>query len=292
MTESLVTIIIPSICADERCETLRRAVKSLVMQDIGCPSILVVANGPRVKDSVVRDVASHPRITVLRIPEGSVARAQAVGRAHVSTPYFGFLDDDDEYLPGALGVRLRTLEDNVDVAACATDGYEIVDGTDYIRETISAASQQDPLRGLLIGNWLASCGGLFRSDLVPEHFFDGETRYFEWTLLAYKLALSRRVLLLTTPTYRLYPSKGSVSRSEAYRLAEPEVLKKIGLLDLPNDVKCAIRKRVGGAYHSISGHLHRDGRLLEAWGFHVRSLLQPEGWRYVPYTAHLLKFWT
>ena len=291
MTLNRVTIIIPSTCADERCETLRRAVKSLSVQDVGCPSILIVANGPRVNVALLKEIASQPQIKVLRLAEGSVARAQAMGRAHVFTSYFGFLDDDDEYSPDALRLRLNALEGDPEAAACATDGYDFTDGIDQIRETISPEAQQDPLRGLLRGNWLASCGGLFRSHLVPESFFDGVTQYFEWTLLAYKLASSRRVVLLNTPTYRLYASAGSLSRSENYRLAEPEVLKKICLLDLPSDVRRAVRQRVGRAYHSLSGHFFRKGQLHDAWGFHARSLLQPDGWRYASYTARLLKFW-
>lgn len=291
MMLSRVTVIIPSVCADERCETLKRAVRSLLTQDIGCPSILVVANGPRVNADFLKDIASYPQVEVLRLAEGSLPRAIALGRSHVATPYFGFLDDDDEYLPYALRLRLQALEGDLTAAVCATDGYNFVDGSDHLIETIYPETLEDPLRGLLKANWLASCSGLYRSDLVPARFFDGVTKYYEWTLLAYKLAVSQRVLLLNTPTYRLYVSSGSLSRSEAYRLAEPEVLKKICLLDLPTDVQRALRQRVGRAYHSLSSHFLREGRLREAWRFHARSLIQPDGWRYIPYTAHLLKVW-
>jgi Glycosyl transferase family 2 len=284
-----VTIIIPTACVDERYETIKRAISSLSMQESGCPSILVVANGPRVSDRILDEIATYPHVKIVRIAEGSLPRAIAVGRSHVTTPFFGYLDDDDEYLPHALTVRLRALEGNLRAAVCATDGYIQADGADRLIETIYPESPDDPLRGLLRANWLASCAGLFRTDLVPESLFDGVTRYYEWTLLAYKLAISRQVVLLPLPTYRLHVSSGSLSRSDAYRLAEPEVLKKIYLLNLPNDMKRAIGQRIGAAYHTLSGHFHRLGQPRKAWEFHMRSLLQPSGWRYASYTARLLK---
>jgi glycosyltransferase involved in cell wall biosynthesis len=290
MIQNDVTIIIPTACVDERYEALKRAVKSLSTQDVGCPCILLVANGPRVNGLILEEIGAYPRVKVLRLSEGSLPRAIAVGRTHVTTPFFGYLDDDDEYLPNALSVRLQVLEGNLQAAACATDGYEYSDGKDRLRETVFPEFYLDPLRGLLHANWLASCGALFRSDLVPVEFFDGVTRYFEWTLLAYKLAVSRQVALVNTPTYRLHVSSGSLSRSDAYRLAEPEVLKKISLMNLPNDVRRAVRRRIGAAYHSLSGHFYREGQMRQAWEFHVHSLLQSGGWRYAPYTARLLKF--
>lgn len=224
----------------------------------------------------------------LRLEEGSLPRALAFGRSYVATPYFGFLDDDDEYLPDALRVRLQPLEDDSTAAVCSTDGYHFIDGRDHIRGVISPETQQDPLRGLLGANWLASCSGLFRSDRVEESFFDGVTKYFEWTLLAYKLAASRRIVLLNTPTYRLYESSDSLSRSEAYLLAEPGFIEKIIALDLPQDVREALAKRVSRAHHAISSYHLRRGDIQSAWIAHLRSLGQPGGLRYLTYTLKLL----
>lgn len=286
-----ITIIIPTTCEAKREVTLVRALASLRGQTIGGPSILVVANGSRVDNGVLQRVCAAPDVRLSRLEEGSLPRALAHGRASVATPYFGFLDDDDEYLPQALSLRLDMLERYTQAVVCATDGYDHLDGVDRLRETVSPNATKDPLRGLLQANWLASCGGLYRTDLVPVSYFDGETKYYEWTLLAYKLAASSQVLLLETPTYRLHVSSGSLSRSEAYRLAEPEVLKKICSMDLPADVRSALRRRIGNAYHGLAGYFLRSGRTRDAWRFHFHSLTQAGGWRYAPYTAKLLKFW-
>lgn len=283
-----ITVIIPTTCDRERERTLYRAIASLQSQTVGLPSIAVIANGPRVNDDVLRAINSLPGVQTWCLEEGSLPRAIAFGRAQVTTPYFGFLDDDDEYLPDALRLRLRALESRADAALCATDGYDCIDGKDRIRETVLPGAPEDPLRGLLKANWLASCGGLFRADLVPEGYFDGQTKYYEWTMLAYKLAATRKVLLLDTPTYRLHISTGSLSRSEAYRLAEPQVLAKLCQLNLPRDVRMELQRRVGRAYHGLASYFLRAGRVREAWKYHAHSLVQSGGWRNFPYTAKLL----
>lgn len=287
-----VTVIIPTTCDRIREQTLIRAVKSLYRQTIGAPAIAVIANGPRVDDTLFNEISAMPGVRSWRLKEGSLPRALAFGRGCVNTPYFGFLDDDDEYLPDALRLRLQALQAQPDAALCATDGYDYVDGTDRLRETVLAGAADDPLRGLLKANWLASCGGLFRTSLVSEQYFDRETKYYEWTLLGYKLAATRKVLLLGTPTYRLHISSGSLSRSEAYRLAEPQVLVKISQLSLPDDVRMELQRRVGRAYHGLAGYFLRAGRLREAWKYHAYSLVQKGGWRQLSYTAKLLMWRT
>lgn len=286
-----ITIVIPTTCDPVRESALVRALASLQNQTMGVPSIVVVANGPHVDERVLQRIGAMPGVQVRRIEAGSAPRAIALGRHGVTTPYFGFLDDDDEYLPDALSVRFQALERDADAAVCATDGYDFAGGEDRLREAISAEAQRDPLRGLLQANWLASCGGLFRSALVSAHYFDGETRFYEWTLLAYQLAASTKILLLNTPTFRLHPSLGSLSRSEAYRLAEPDVLRKICRLNLPEDVQHALRRRLGTSYHSIARYFGQTGRRRYAWRYHGRSLIQPGGWRYALYSVKLFKFW-
>src|SRR5262249_39220407 len=85
-----------------------------------------------------------------------------------------------------------------------------------------------------------------------------------------------------------YESPVSLSKSEAYRLAVPEVLKKITTLDLPEDVHRALLHRVGRAYHNVSSYFLQQGRIGDAWAAHWRSLAWPGGLRYLGYTLRLL----
>jgi hypothetical protein len=283
-----VTVVIPTICSQARAEGLVRAVESLCRQTAGVPSILVVANGPQVCTGLLDDLVRRYGVTARVIAEGNLPRAMREGRMEVATPFFGFLDDDDEYLPPALAMRLAALRENANAAAAVTDGYYVENGREEPRGVATLEAAKDPLRALPVRNWLASCGGLFRSELVTTEFFDGVTRYLEWTVIAYKIALRYPVVLLPAPGYRIHSLPESLSKSDAYLDALPFVLGAIAGLALPVDVRNAVLRRRGEAYHSISSRSLRERRLGEAWRAHLRSLGAPGGTRYLTYTARLL----
>lgn len=283
-----VTVVIPTVCAPERGAGLARAIESLLAQTAGAPSILIVANGPQVSTELLESLRSRYGVSALVIAEGSLPRAIREGRSALSTPFFGFLDDDDEYLPGALAMRLAALLENPDAAAAVTDGLYLEDGREEPRGVATLEAARDPLRALPRRNWLASCGGLFRTDMVTLEFFDGVTRFLEWTLVAYKIAARFPVVLLPEPGYRIHSMPNSLSKSEAYRVALPSVLKLVANLELPRDVRKAVMRARGAAYHSISSHSLRERRHLEAWRAHLASLGHPGGWRYLTYTLRVL----
>jgi len=84
-------------------------------------------------------------------------------------------------------------------------------------------------------------------------------------------------------------SPAAESLSRAYVLGQVAGLRRIIALDLPDDVRRALRARIAGAYHAAADHERTAGALREAWRWHVASLLQPSGWRYLPFTRHLVR---
>jgi len=50
-----------------------------------------------------------------------------------------------------------------------------------------------------------------------------------------------------------------------------------------------MRSRIAGAYHAAADHERMAGALRAAWRWHLASLLQPSGWRYLPFTRYLLR---
>ncbi len=101
----LITMVIPTTCYANRRESLLRAVATARAASNQLIVVLAVVNGSRVDADTLTALSEQP-VQVDRQQEGSLPIALARGRSLVQTPFFGFLDDDDELLPGALDRRL------------------------------------------------------------------------------------------------------------------------------------------------------------------------------------------
>ncbi len=285
-----VTVVIPSTCS--RRDELRRAIESVVDQVTDDGAIVVVANGPRVDEATLAVARRFARTRVERLAEANVAKAQRVGRSLVDTEFFCFLDDDDEFLPGALAMRVAALREQPDVDVLIANGYGCADGVDRLRLDHLARAARDPLRGLVAENWMASCGGTYRTNSVSIDYFDGETQHYEWTLIAYRLALTRRIAFLDVPTFRVHlDSPGSVSKSRHFREAEVAVLNKILAMDLPSDVRRALRGKLGRAHHGLAALHLSEGQHASALRHHLGSLVAPGGLAYLAFSRKLLPLW-
>jgi hypothetical protein len=284
-----LTVIIPTTCETARGQDLGRAIESVAGQLPAGGCVLVVANGSRVDDVLLRELQSRPGVRTERLREGSVAAAQRLGRASVRTEFFCFLDDDDEYLPGAVATRIDALRADAAIDVVVTNGLRAVDAGEVPVVRDVAGVRADPLRALLAENWLASCAGTFRTTTIGEEVFDGRTRFFEWTLIAYRIASARRVVFVDAATYRIHSSGVSASKSEAYEMALPGVLATIAALDLPDDVRRGVRAKIADAEHAISMRYLEAGDRGRALRHHVRSLLARGGVKFLPYSRQLIR---
>ena len=148
--------------------------------------------------------------------------------------------------------------------------------------------RQDPLRSLQTENWLASCGGTYRTAKVGVEYFDGQTRYLEWTTTAYRCALELNIHFLDKPTFRICETEGSLSKSDAYGRGVVRALTVIAALDLPQDVRATILRKRCDALHDLAERYRLAGAIGAAWIWHFRCLVQRSGPRYWRYTARLL----
>ena len=85
----------------------------------GCKiRLIVIVNGAAFDEPLLEEMSSDHRLEVHYLAEANVAAAQRFGRSLVETPYFAFLDDDDEYLPNALRLRLQPMleDERIDLA--------------------------------------------------------------------------------------------------------------------------------------------------------------------------------
>jgi len=284
------SIIIPTMASSRRADLLRRAINSVTGDSATKAIPIVVANGDDFDSAVLDGLKADRSIRFFYREEANQKAAIELGRREVETPFFGFLDDDDEYLPGALSARLAPMLVDPSVDAVVTNGYRMAG--DQREEVIPDADAvtADPAGALMESNWLSSCGGLYRADSIGAEYFDPDIRYLEWTWLAFRLALERRLVFLPDATFVVNDTPSSLSKSAEYEDAIPEVLARMLAMEMPTRLRRKVRAKLSAALHDRSTYFLRCGEMADAWRHHARSLNAPSALlRYGLFTRHLIR---
>ena len=296
---AVLTIIIPSVCTQARHASLLRAIAgALGSAPVDMATVLIVANGPGVVDEIVQELAGLPRVCVLHREEGSLPKAQLAGRGSVVTPFFAFLDDDDELLPGASTWRLEALAANPTADLCITNGWREVSGQLEPMHPSLQGVEADPLRALLARNWLASSAAMFRTATVGLTFFEEPQPYAEWTWLAYRLLLAgKRVAVVDRPGYVIHDTPGSLSKSGAYFSSYVGLFDRMLTCNPPVWVRDVLLHKRCAALHDLAGQSLDECQVAKGWSYHRASLFPiRHGWPYLAFsrkfaTAALQQIW-
>lgn len=122
-----ISVIIPTY---NRAALVLRAVSSALSQCCSGDEVIVVDDGSD-DDTEVRLQPYRNRIVYQRVSHGGAGRARNVGMSIAKSPLIAFLDSDDEWIPGKLGLQRAFLNARPDVLFCFTDlkyrypsGYE------------------------------------------------------------------------------------------------------------------------------------------------------------------------
>ncbi len=289
MSEPEVTVIIPTIADERRGQTIWRAIESAGSRSGASTRIVVVVNGKRFSERLLDRLRATAAIECAYIEAGNLPLAIRHGRGLVTSEFFAFLDDDDEFLENGLRLRLDVLRREPGAAFVVSNGWVTgPDGDEPAVQLKSRAIEADPLGSLLIHNWVGtSASGLYRTRAVSTEDFAEMPAYLEWTYVGFRLG-GRPFRFLETPTYRRFDLPGSVSKSEAYRVGLIAALESILRLHLPRRARTGLRRRLGAAHHALSTSFLEEGNLSEARKHHLLSLAYPGGWRYTPYTRKMI----
>ena len=290
MTMPRITVIIATTLERSRLESLRRALNSVLATSSGDVLPLLVVNGQQFEQRALDDYQSRDDVKVIYLEEANFAKARLNGRLAVETEYFSFLDDDDEYLPGAIQLRLQLLEETPEADCVVTNGHYLSESTREVAKQDLHNYEAEPLIALATTNWLGSCAGTFRTASVSEDYFPIESRYMEWTATAFLLANDRKIKILFTNeyTFQVNDSEGSLSKSPTYHLAESEVLQWLINRPMTHLARKAWQQKLSRSLHALANVQLKEGRKMDAWKAHMRSLLLPGGYRYLSFTRHLL----
>src|SRR5262249_24461870 len=147
--------------------------------------------------------------------------------------------------------------------------------------------ESEPLQALLRRNWLASCGAAFRSATVTLDYFDGETRYCEWTLLAFRLAMNLSLKFLDVPTFRIHATPHSLSKSTRCLTDEIVAIDKMLAIKPPVSLLPVLTRLRCAALHAVADFHREQGNYRLAWKFHLDSIRHPHGWKHLLFTRKL-----
>lgn len=286
-----VDIIIPSGGDARRAQLLPRAIHSVYNQELVRPRVIVVFNGSNVEPALLASIRSDPRIRVEHLPQAGFLDARLHGRSLVEAEFHGFLDDDDEYLPGALAARVEPLLRDSSLDFVATNGLIQEGSTSKPHLQDTAAIHADPLSALLQQNWLASCGALYRSTTVSSKFLEELPAFSEWTLFAFRLLVAGlRVQYLDVPTFRITCTPVSLTRSPIrsaqmlYTLQVVDEMARTG----PPYLRRRIEELRRETLHACANLYFGEKDLRAAWSYHWSTLRCESGLKHLPFLRHLL----
>lgn len=290
MSEALtVTVIIRTAAASNRALLLERAIASAVSQEGVAVHCVAVVNGRNADPAIVANLQRDARIQCIVDFEAGKAEATAIGRLAVRSEFFTFLDDDDEFLPGGLALRARALREDPTLACIATNG-------EYVRnETVEPVFEKNTRTAkdyaaliLRHRNWLASCGGTFRSASVGIEYFEDLPPHREWTLIAYRIATRLPVRFLDVETYRVHSTADSQSKTPSYVESASTIAKAMLAWDAHPSRRPAIMRCENDAYRLACSYHRVTGNIANAWHYYRKSVSSPFGVTFLPYAALLL----
>lgn len=284
-----IEIIVPTTATKEREASLFEAIESILSQSSVTAIPRVIVNGDFYDRSVYSKLKSRDDIFLHYFQLGSLPNAIFCGRNLVQSKYYGFLDDDDLLLEGALSVKMENFFRSEKVDVVVGNGYIDRLGSDVLMQQNLSVCKQDPLRSLVDKNWLASCGGLYRTETTSAKYFSQLPKYHEWTWVAFNLAFDRkRISFVNEPTFRVRDTIESLSKEventmEYVRFVEMMYAKCKG-----EEIASEVKRKLGAAYHAAAELQLNGGFATEAWKYHLKSLNTLENLKYLSFTRHLV----
>ena len=250
---------------------------------------IVIANGEHVHPDVIEGLRRRSDIRLSLSAETSLPMALKQGRRLVDTEYFAELDDDDQLLPGALKIRLRSFCADPAADMVITRGIRRLMGTDVASANSLDYARSDPLISILKDNWFYSGSALFRSQAIDGEYFKDIPAYLEWTYLGVLIALKRKIAFIDDLTFiHNEDNSFSISKTRAHELGQPMALRRLLEIDLPPAARKLVMRKMAAAFHACSEIALTDHDFAMAWKYHLQSLRVLYGLKYISYTRHLI----
>lgn len=274
-----IEIIIPTLAAKNRSESLKTAVNSVLSQQGVNAGVIAVINGSKCYSPLVTWLENQQKVKCLYQKIGSPPIAQLKGRKQVKAPFFGFLDDDDFLLPGALRNRLKAmLDQQIDVVI--DNGWKKNGNRKNKIISDIKACEVAPQVELLKSNWMASCSALYRSESILSEFFKDFSYYMEWTYVAFKLTLEYKIKFIESYGYIVNVSYESLSFSREYIIGSAETIKKMLIISTEPSITRLLKKIYIDSIHDLFNLMLHENENRKAFKLYLQCLCSPYGWKF------------
>lgn len=290
MDKTTISVIIPTLAIKERTTELKRAIHS-VRSQVGVLAIpIVIVNGDRFDSDLFAWLKTQSDVRVFYSSEPGLLNARRLGLSKVEGLFFSFLDDDDEITVDGLLQRLTPMLKDETLDVVATIGYFDSIESGRLSNKGNILEPADPVLAAIRNQWLDSGGALFRRKTIgPEYFTNPIGDWLEWTILATKLGLERKILRLNTPTYiRNFYAADRMEGSQKWTEGFPRAFDYLATLPVGPKMRDIYKRRKADAYHGLAERAREEQKLRKAWLWHIKSLCTRGGWKYLPYSRHLL----
>lgn len=151
-----VSVIIPTY---RPTDYLRRAIESVVAQDICEMEILVVDDGspPEFRNFLRALAEAFPVRLIRRESNGGPAAAYNTGLQHATGRYIAFLEHDDIFLPEKLRCQISALERHPEWGMCYVGGVILNDAGTFVKKLpLRCFEGQQAFEQLWQGNFIPS----------------------------------------------------------------------------------------------------------------------------------------
>lgn len=147
-----VSVVIPAYNAQR---TLGKTLESVFSQSFDDLEVIVIDDGSTDSTSRIAGSTGDPRVRVVRVANGGVARARSLGIHEARGEFISFLDADDIWRPSKLARQVTLLRARPEVGMCFTAAVRVDDDMRRLEE-IPAREQEDYCAALLLKSVIIS----------------------------------------------------------------------------------------------------------------------------------------
>lgn len=158
-----ISVIIPTC---NRCDSLKKALQSVVSQQLKADEIIVIDDGST--DNTADMIRQHfPDVIYHYQPNKGVSHARNTGIRLANGKWIALLDSDDEWLLKKLKMQQQALLQNPEIKVCHTEEIWIRNG-----QRVNAMNKHKKSGGWIFKNCLPLCAMSPSSILIHRSVFD------------------------------------------------------------------------------------------------------------------------